>query len=133
MEFRSDAVQVDVAEAWVRRQQEIKPAPRITPVKKTEETVFRREEDEDRQGKRGEGLAALDPGAVKEIVERTQAFLDDLNIRLDFEVYEETGDLVVRIFNRETEELLREIPPEDLLELHKKIAELRGVLFDEKA
>jgi flagellar protein FlaG len=130
MEVRSDAVQVDVAETWVRRQQEINPAPRITPVKKTEGTVFRKEEDE---GRKGEGLAALDEGAVKEVVEKTQAFLDDLNIRLDFEVYEETGDLVVRIFNRETEELLREIPPEDLLKLHKKLAELRGVLFDEKA
>jgi len=133
MEVRSDVVQVDVAETWVRRQQEIHPAPRITPVKKTEATVFRKQEDEDRQGRGGEGLAALDESAVREVVEKTQTFLDDLNIRLDFEVYEETGDLVVRIFNRETEELIREIPPEDLLELQKKLAELRGVLFDEKA
>jgi flagellar protein FlaG len=41
--------------------------------------------------------------------------------------------MVVRVFNRATEELIREIPPEDLLQLHKKIVELRGVLFDKRA
>ena len=133
MEFRSDAVQTDVAEAWVRRQQEIKPTPRIEPVKKTEATVFRKEDNEERQETRREGLTELESGAVREVAEKTQAFLDDLNIRLDFEVYEETGDMVVRVFNRATEELIREIPPEDLLQLHKKIVELRGVLFDKKA
>ena len=133
MEVKADVVQTDVAETWVRRQQEIKPAPRVKPVKEAEAAVSRKEDQEDRQGKRREALAELDTKALKEVAEKTQAFLDDLNIRLDFEVYEETGDLVVRIFNRETEELLREIPPEDLLKLHKKLAELRGVLFDEKA
>ena len=67
------------------------------------------------------------------MAEKTQAYLDDLRIKLDFEVYEETGEMVIRIFNRETEELLREIPAENLLELHQKVAELRGVLFDQKA
>ena len=88
----------------MRRRHEIKPAPRIHPVKNIEATVFRK-----------------------------QALMDDLNIRLDFEVYEETGDMVVRIFNRETEELVREIPPEELLKIHKNIADLHGILFDEKA
>lgn len=59
--------------------------------------------------------------------------LEDLDIRPDFKVYEETGDRVVRIFNRATKALIREIPPEALLELHKKIVDLRGILFDGKA
>ncbi len=133
MEVKADAVQADVAEVWVRRQQELKPTPRIRPVKETEAAVFRTEDKEDTQKNKREGPAELDPGAVREVAEQTQALLDDLKIKLDFEVYEETGDMVIRIFNRETEELIREIPPEDLLELHHKVAELRGVLFDEKA
>ena len=133
MEVRSDAVQTEVAEAWVRRQQEIKPAPRINPVKKTEATVFRRKDDEEKEEKRRQGLRELETDALREIAEKTQTHMDDLNIRLDFEVYEETGDMVVRIFNRETEELVREIPPEELLEIHKNLADLRGILFDERA
>jgi flagellar protein FlaG len=133
MEVKADAVQADVAEVWVKRQQEIKPLPRIKPVKETEAAVFGKKEDkEDLRKTKSEGPAELDPGAVREMAEQTQAYLDDLRIKLDFEVYEETGDMVIRIFNRETEELLREIPPENLLELHHKVAELRGVLFDQK-
>ncbi len=133
MEVKADAVQADVAEVWVKRQQGIMPTPRIKPVKETEAAVFRKEDKEDSQNKKSEGPGELDPGAVREMAEKTQAYLDDLRIKLDFEVYEETGDMVIRIFNRETEELLREIPPKDLLELHQKVAELRGVLFDQKA
>ncbi len=133
MEVKADAVQADVAEVWVRRQQELKPSPRIKPIKETEAAVFRTEDKEDTQKNKREGPAELDPGTVREVAEQTQALLDDLKITLAFEVYEETGDMVIRIFNRETEELIREIPPEDLLELHHKVAELRGVLFDEKA
>jgi len=132
MEVKADAVQPDVAEVWVRRQQQTKPAPRIKPVNQTEAAVFRKEDKEDSQKKKGEASGELDTGTVKEMAERTQAYLDELKIKLDFEVYEETGDMVIRIFNRETEELLREIPPKDLLELHHKVAELRGILFDEK-
>jgi len=132
MEVKADAVQPDVAEVWVRRQQETKPTPRIKPVNETEAAVFRKEEKQDSRKKSGEGSAEPQNGAVRAMAERTQAYLDDLKIKLDFEVYEETGDMVIRIFNRETEELLREIPPKDLLELHQKVAELRGVLFDEK-
>ncbi len=134
MEVKSDAIQTEVAEAWVRRQQEVKPTPPVKPVNETEAAVFRKkEEKEEKQEKKGASLSDLDPAAVRDVAEKTQAFLDELKIKLDFEVYEETGDMVIRIFNRETEELLREIPPKDLLELHKKVAELRGVLFDEKA
>ena len=132
MEVRGDAVQTEVAEVWVKRQQEIRPKPRIEPVKETEASVSRRE-DAERKEKRREGLTEEESKAVREVAEQTQAFLDDLNIRFDFEVYEETGDMIVRIFNRATEELIREIPPEGLLELHKKIVDLRGILFDGKA
>lgn len=132
MEVKADAVQPDVAEVWARRQQETKPTPRIKPINETEAAVFRKEDKEDSQKKEGGGPAELDTGAVREMAEKTQAYLDDLKIKLDFEVYEETGEMVIRIFNRETEELLREIPPKDLLELHHKVAELRGILFDQK-
>jgi len=133
MEVRTDTIQTEVAEAWVRRHPEIRPAPRVKPVKEAEASVFRKEDNEDNQDRRREALKQLEAGAVKEAAENTKAILDDLNIRLHFEVYEETGDLVLRIFNRDTEELLREIPPEDLLKIHQKIAELRGILFDETA
>ncbi len=132
MEIRGDIVQADMAEVWLRRLLENEPAPRVKPVKGPEAAVFRKDDREARQNKKREPLSGLDAASLKEVAEQTQAFLDDLNIQFDFELSKETGDIVIRILNRKTGELLREIPPEHLLKLHQKAAELRGVLFDKK-
>jgi flagellar protein FlaG len=62
-----------------------------------------------------------------------QSYLADLNTRLSFEVYDKTGELVVKVINRDTQEVIRQIPSEELLRLHDKLEELRGVLFNDKA
>lgn len=131
MDLRTDSPQPYAGEPWVRRHEEIRPPPRIRAVRETEAAVFRRE---DKEGPRHRNtLGEPDSETLKAVAERTQAFLDELNIRLDLELHEDTGDIVIRIVNRETEELVRQIPPEELLRIHEKITELRGVLFDEKA
>lgn len=56
-----------------------------------------------------------------------------MNVSLSFEVYDKTGDVVVKVINRDTKEVIRQIPPEDLLEITEKLEELRGVLFAGKA
>ncbi len=133
MEVRAESLQSQAGEslAWSGRHEEIRPPPRVRAVRETDAAVFRREDEE---GSRHRGtLGGPDSERLKAVAERTQAFLDELNIRLDLELHETTGDIVIRIVNRETEELVRQIPPEELLRIHEKISELRGVLFDQKA
>ncbi len=133
MELRIDPVQPELTDTLIRPPPAPRALPRIQPVEKNEAAVFRKDEEEPRNGRDQAPRRPSEAGAVKEIVDKPQAYLEDLNIRLDFEVHEETGELIVRVFNRETGKLIREVPPEDLLELHEKLAELRGVLFDQKA
>lgn len=45
---------------------------------------------------------------------------------------EDTKRISIRVYNDETEELIREIPPEESLEAIKKIWEIAGILIDEK-
>jgi flagellar protein FlaG len=40
---------------------------------------------------------------------------------------------VVRIIDRDNGEVIKEIPPESMVELSKKINEMIGILFDEMA
>jgi flagellar protein FlaG len=69
---------------------------------------------------------------TRELLENVQSYLNDLNIRLGFDIHEQTGELVVKVINRDTGEVIRQIPPKAMLKLHEKVAELRGVLFNEK-
>ena len=52
---------------------------------------------------------------------------------LSFSVDEELGRTVVKVMDAETEELIREIPPDYMLELARNIERIRGILFDESA
>lgn len=72
--------------------------------------------------------------------EVSQAQLDELqrkiesvkSLRIHFSEHEETGRTMVKVIDKETEELIREIPPEDLLNVIAKLDEMIGILFDEK-
>lgn len=44
--------------------------------------------------------------------------------RLSFQIDDELGKTVVKVFDRETEELIRQFPPEELLTLSRRLKEL---------
>lgn len=52
---------------------------------------------------------------------------------LHFEVFEDTEDLFVEIRDTHTEEVIKQIPAEEVLELKARINEVVGLLFDNQA
>ena len=70
---------------------------------------------------------------AQRIVQELQRKLDPLATRLNFSVDEETGSFVVKVIDSETGDVLRQIPPEEMLNLRASLAELVGVLFDKEA
>lgn len=52
------------------------------------------------------------------------------NSQLKFEVYEETNQLYVKFIDRDTKEVIKQIPPEELLELSAKIQKMVGLILD---
>ena len=49
-----------------------------------------------------------------------------------FKIHEKTNDVMVKIVDAETEEVIREIPPEKLLDMFANMLELAGLLVDER-
>ena len=52
---------------------------------------------------------------------------------LDFTVHGDTGRIQVSVTDNESGEVIREIPPEEILNLMAKLDEMMGILYDEKA
>ncbi|MDD6208558.1 MAG: flagellar protein FlaG [Clostridiales bacterium] len=50
----------------------------------------------------------------------------------EFSYHEETGRVSIKVIDQETKEVIREIPPEESLEMLQKLWELAGVLVDER-
>ena len=49
--------------------------------------------------------------------------------KITFDVDEATGEPVVRVLNKETGEIIRQLPPEELLALVAKMKQLSGLIF----
>jgi flagellar protein FlaG len=74
------------------------------------------------------------PDALKALVAEMQKSLEELSIGLQFSTYgEDSKKIAVVVSNRETGEVIREIPSRELQELYTKINELTGMLFDKVA
>lgn len=66
------------------------------------------------------------------VVEEIQKRLDAMGTRLNFAINKEPDAVVVKVTDRESGELVRQIPSEEVLALREKLQELSGLLFDEK-
>lgn len=52
--------------------------------------------------------------------------------RCEYSYDEDTRRVAIKVFDKESEELIREVPPEKSLELLKKFREMVGIIVDEK-
>jgi flagellar protein FlaG len=74
----------------------------------------------------------LDAQAVEEMTEVLNEYMDDLQTNLGFSIREDLeNQVVVEIKNRETDELIRQIPSEELLTIMENMRELNGIIFDQ--
>jgi flagellar protein FlaG len=55
------------------------------------------------------------------------------NTHLSFAKHEDSGKTVIKIVNNETEEVIRQIPPETMLNAISKMRDIIGILFDQAA
>lgn len=56
-----------------------------------------------------------------------------VNSQLNFEVFEDTNQLYVQIIDRNTKEVIKQIPPKEMLELSARLKEMVGLILDKYA
>jgi flagellar protein FlaG len=53
-------------------------------------------------------------------------------VGLEFSQYKDSGKIIVRVVEKGTDKVIREIPSEEFLELVEKMDQMIGILFDKK-
>jgi flagellar protein FlaG len=76
---------------------------------------------------RGEIVARELSEAVAELERVSSAF----NKRLQFVVDHRSKEITVKVIDKETDKVIKELPPEELKRLHSTLKETIGFLFDE--
>jgi flagellar protein FlaG len=79
------------------------------------------------------GTASVSPAELKQTVEHMQGQLDSMNVSLQYSVYGDKDDKVaVKVVDRDTGKVIREIPAKEMQALQDKMSELVGMIFDRK-
>ncbi len=85
--------------------------------------------EENRKEKENASQADLqEKGQVQseELLSQIKSLTEDGLYSVRFENDNEAGELIVKVVDRETDEVIRQIPPEELLDLTKRLQDLRG-------
>lgn len=67
-------------------------------------------------------------------IKKLNKFWDDENIKVEYNPHEKFRNcIMIKITNKETHEVLMEVPPKKILDMVAKMCEMAGVLIDKKA
>jgi flagellar protein FlaG len=75
----------------------------------------------------------LDKNSIKEISEALNNIVDITSKGLRFKVHDESQRIYVEVVNTKTNEVIKEIPPKELLDLASRIEKMVGLFVDEHA
>jgi len=69
---------------------------------------------------------------LKKVAQQLQDFVGELNKSLEFSVDEDSGRDVIKVFDKDTGDLIKQFPSEEVLTLVSKLSEMVGGLVDAK-
>ena len=102
----------------------------VTPASRPEAAV--QAEQEARRAREAEE-AAKDTEPLEEVVSEMNNLVREMHRELRFSVDDDSGDTVIKVIDRQTDEVVRQIPSEELMHLRKRLQEAAGVIFEDSA
>ena len=69
---------------------------------------------------------------LEKVVQQLQDFMGEMNRSLQFKVDEDSGRNVIKVIDKESGDLVKQYPSEEVLGIVAKLAEATGVLVDFK-
>lgn len=86
-------------------------------------TTVHSKERSSNEGQGAQGKGAFTSEEVEAAVAKLNDYVQSTERRLDFQVDEDSGRSVIKVFDKETEELVRQIPSEQALELARRLGD----------
>ncbi len=101
----------------------------VRDMERSVETIRR---DIEKKAKESVQEATLNSEELQKVLKEIRRKLDYLNRYLKIDIDDQLEIPVVKIFEKDTNRLIRQIPPDYLLELMRRIDQMLGVLLSER-
>lgn len=89
--------------------------------------------DKDTLALKGDNYQKVKEKTLKTAVDKLNYFFSDKESSIEYEKHDVFNTYIVKIVDRETREVIREIPPRKILDMVASMCEIAGVLLDKKA
>ncbi len=103
----------------------------VTPTKEVQrisEDSIPTEENKSQEENKGYNLHE-----VNKAVEKLNKVMEDEDIYAEYKIHDKFNQIMIKIIDRNTKEILLEVPPKKILDMVAKMCEMVGVLVDKKA
>jgi len=74
-----------------------------------------------------------DQGQLDQMVSGLNDLVQELHRELQFTLDKESGEVVIKVIDRQTEEVVRQLPPEEVLRLRERLQKAAGAIFRDTA
>lgn len=105
----------------VRNLQDVKNAPRYDRYEKPEEEDVQEDPEE---------KEPMDEKSVSYMTQELNELMSKINCNLEFQYHKEVNLMSVRMLDKKTHEVLKEVPPEEMLDQMAKAREWLGAFLD---
>ncbi len=109
-------------ESQVKRLDDVQNAPKYNQAEEEEDTLKEREERE-----------PMDEKSVSYMMQELNELMSKINCNLEFQYHKEVNMMSVRMLDKKTHEVIKEVPPEDMLDQMAKAREWLGAFLDKNA
>ena len=106
-------------------------AQNIAESPKTRETHF------SKKGRERDSLSvetlSLEDIDFSKLISRVNKFVHSVSTKVSFRYDDRTGEQVILVLDQETGKVIRQVPPEEMLELIAKLRQIAGLIYHDKA
>ena len=112
----------DKQEPQVKSIDDVKTAPKYNQADEKEDPLKEREEREQ-----------MDEKSVSYMTQELNELMSKINCNLEFQYHKEVNMMSVRMLDKKTHEVIKEVPPEEMLDQMAKAREWLGAFLDKNA
>jgi len=69
---------------------------------------------------------------VIDAIDRVNRAISGANRRFEFSIHEKTKEIMIKVVDSDTNQVVREIPPEKILDMVANMMEMAGLMVDER-
>ena len=119
---RMTATDYNNQEPQVKRIDDVQNAPKYNQAEEEEDPLEEREERE-----------PMDEETVSYMMQELNELMSKINCNLQFQYHKEVNMMSVRMLDKKTHEVIKEVPPEEMLDQMAKAREWLGAFLDKNA